>query len=177
VHRRIQRIQFGEDLVGGRGPDERLGVVVVFGDVAVDRGLEVESSHVLPALIRKAHEAKISGAASMKIWGSGTPRREFLHVDDCADALVYLMKVYSDESHVNVGSGTDVTIDELASMVMEVVGFDGKLTKDTTKPDGTPQKLMNCAKLAALGWRPSIGLKEGIASVYDWARPMLSTAA
>ncbi|MEM7505407.1 MAG: GDP-L-fucose synthase [Pseudomonadota bacterium] len=131
---------------------------------------DLKSSHVLPALIRKAHEAKRAGAGSMEIWGTGTPRREFLHVDDCADALVHLMRVYSDETHVNVGSGTDVTIEDLARMVMRAVGFEGDLTTDETKPDGTPRKLMSADRLRALGWAPSIPLERGIAEVYDWAQ-------
>jgi GDP-L-fucose synthase len=125
-----------------------------------------ENSHVIPALIRKADAAKRDGAASMEIWGTGTPRREFLHSDDCADALVHLMKVYSGHDHVNVGSGTDVTIEELARTVMDVVGFDGVLTKDETKPDGTPRKLMSADRLRALGWTPSLGLREGLADAY-----------
>ena len=113
----------------------------------------------MPALMRKAHEAKRRGRQSMTIWGTGTPRREFLHVDDCADALVFLLKNYSGDSHVNVGSGDDVTIDELARLVMQAVGFDGALVHDTSKPDGTPRKLMSNAKLAAMGWAASIALR------------------
>ncbi|MCL5778826.1 GDP-L-fucose synthase [Limibaculum sp. FT325] len=128
---------------------------------------DLAASHVVPALIRKAHEAKIAGAASMEIWGTGTPRREFLHVDDCADALVHLMRHYSDEIHVNVGSGEDIAIADLARLVMRVVGFKGDLTHDLSKPDGTPRKLASGERLAALGWRPSIGLGEGLASAYD----------
>jgi GDP-L-fucose synthase len=127
-----------------------------------------ETSHVVPALIRKAHDAKTNGDASITIWGSGTPRREFLHVDDCADALVLLMKAYSDEGHINVGSGTDLTIESLAREIMRVVGFAGELRKDTTKPDGTPRKLMDAGRLGALGWRPSIGLEAGLAETYAW---------
>jgi len=129
---------------------------------------DLEKSHVIPALIRKAHEAKEAGRDSMEIWGSGTPRREFLHVDDCADALVFLMTRYSGDTHVNVGSGTDVTIEELARTVMKVVGFDGDLIKDTTKPDGTPRKLMSADRIRALGWTPSIGLEEGLKDAYAW---------
>jgi GDP-L-fucose synthase len=130
---------------------------------------DLNSSHVIPALIRKAHEARLSGAKSMEIWGTGSPRREFLHVDDCADALVHLMKVYSGESHVNVGSGDDVTIEELARTVMAAVGFDGELTRDLSKPDGTPRKLMAADRLRSLGWHPSITLDSGIAATYrDW---------
>jgi len=126
------------------------------------------SSHVLPALIRKAHEAKLAGAPSITIWGTGTPRREFLHVDDCADACVHLMKVYSDAEHVNVGSGEDIAILDLARLVCAVIGFEGAIELDTGKPDGTPRKLMAAGRIRALGWSPRIGLEEGIAATYDW---------
>ena len=129
---------------------------------------DLNSSHVLPALIRKAHEAKLSGADGITIWGSGTPRREFLHADDCADACVHLMKTYSDAQHVNVGSGDDVTILELAQLVCEVVGLQGGITTDTSKPDGTPRKLMSADKLRGMGWAPTIGLRDGIAGAYGW---------
>ncbi len=127
---------------------------------------DLANSHVLPALIRKAHEAKLSGAASIEIWGTGTPRREFLHVDDLADGCVFLLKTYSDEGHVNIGSGTDLPIIELAQMVCNVVGFTGSITRDESKPDGTPRKLMSGEKIAAMGWQPQIGLEEGIADAY-----------
>ena len=127
---------------------------------------DLAGSHVLPALIRKAHEAKTAGAASMEIWGTGTPRREFLHVDDLADGAVFLMQNYSGESHVNLGSGSDLPIAELAELVCEVVGFSGTITRDTSKPDGTPRKLMSGAMLAELGWAPRTGLREGIADAY-----------
>jgi GDP-L-fucose synthase len=123
---------------------------------------------VLPALIRKAHEAKTTGADSFTIWGSGSPRREFLHADDCADAVVHLMKTYSDAEHVNVGSGDDITIYDLAQLVAGVVGFKGHIERDLTKPDGTPRKLMSDAKLRAQGWRPTISLTDGIADSYRW---------
>jgi GDP-L-fucose synthase len=129
---------------------------------------DLTSSHVIPALMRKAHEAKQSGADSMTIWGSGTPRREFLHVDDCAHALVFLLKTYSDHQHVNVGSGTDVTIDELAGLVMQAVGFEGALEHDISKPDGTPRKLMSNDRLAAMGWAPQIPLPRGLSDTYRW---------
>jgi GDP-L-fucose synthase len=129
---------------------------------------DLTSSHVIPALMRKAHEAKLAGAESMTIWGSGTPRREFLHVDDCASALIFLLKNYSGDQHVNVGSGTDVTIDELARLVMEAVGFSGTLEHDTSKPDGTPRKLMSNDKLAAMGWSPKIALQDGLRTTYQW---------
>ncbi len=129
---------------------------------------DLTSSHVLPALIRKAHEAKTTGAASITVWGTGTPRREFLNADDCADACVFLMKTYSDFEHVNVGSGEDVTILELTQLVCEVVGFSGDIVTDPSKPDGTPRKLMSADKLRALGWAPSIGLRDGVERAYQW---------
>lgn len=128
----------------------------------------LETSHVIPALLRKAHEAKLSAAPSMTIWGTGTPMREFLHADDCADALVHLLKVYSGDEHVNVGSGEDMTIEALARLVMGVVGFEGDLEKDLSKPDGTPRKLMKADKLRALGWAPKIGMREGLEDAYRW---------
>jgi GDP-L-fucose synthase len=124
------------------------------------------NSHVLPALIRKAHEAKLAGAASITLWGTGAPRREFLHVDDCADALVRLMTGYSDAAPVNVGSGEDLPIAELARLVCEVVGFDGALAFDPSNPDGTPRKLLDISRLQALGWRPQIGLRAGVVDAY-----------
>lgn len=128
----------------------------------------LQSSHVIPALLRKAHEAKTTGAAAMEIWGTGTPMREFLHADDCADALVHLLKTYSGDEHVNVGSGEDMTIEALARMIMEVVGFKGELKKDLSKPDGTPRKLMQADRLRSLGWAPKIGMRDGLADAYDW---------
>jgi GDP-L-fucose synthase len=127
---------------------------------------DLETGHVLPALIRKAHEAKASGSGRLVVWGSGRPRREFLHVDDCADALVLLVQRYSDAEAVNVGCGEDLTIAELARLVAEVVGFDGEIVFDPGKPDGTPRKLLAVSKLAALGWRPQIALRRGIADAY-----------
>ena len=126
-----------------------------------------ENSHVIPGLIRRAHEAKIGGAKSLSVWGSGTPRREFLNSDDCADALVHVMKNYSDAETINIGSGTDMTIAELAQTICEVVGFEGKLVFDTPKPDGTPRKLMSGAKLQAMNWTPKISLKDGLAAAYE----------
>jgi GDP-L-fucose synthase len=127
---------------------------------------DLKSSHVLPALIRKAHDAKTSGAASMEIWGTGTPRREFLHVDDLADACVFLMKGYSGDEHVNAGSGEDIAIIDLVHLVSEVVGFEGEIIRDTSKPDGTPRKLMSSDKLRQMGWQPRIALRGGIEDVY-----------
>ena len=127
---------------------------------------DLDTSHVLPALIRKAHEAKVSGAESFTIWGTGSPRREFLHAADCAAACVHLMKVYSDADHVNVGSGEDIAIYDLAKLVAEVVGFTGEIMRDTSKPDGTPRKLMSADRLRALGWSPTITLRDGVEKVY-----------
>ncbi len=127
---------------------------------------DLKTSHVLPALIRKAHEAKEAGETGMEIWGTGAPMREFLHADDCADGLVFLMKHYSEAEHMNLGSGTDIRIDDLARMVMDVVGLKGDLRKDTSRPDGTPKKLMDNSRIAALGWTAKITLRDGIESVY-----------
>jgi GDP-L-fucose synthase len=127
---------------------------------------DLSTSHVLPALMRKAHEAKLSRSETMTVWGTGSPRREFLHVDDCADALVHLIKVYSGEDPINIGCGTDLSIAELAHLVAEVVGFTGGISFDTSKPDGTPRKLTSVAKLNALGWHPRIPLREGIEHAY-----------
>lgn len=129
---------------------------------------DLTSSHVLPALIRKAHEAKAAGAHDLTIWGSGTPLREFLHVDDLADALVFLATRYSGEDIVNVGSGIEITIGDLAQMVARIVGFKGPVVTDPRKPDGTPRKLLDTGRLEQLGWRASIGLEQGITSAYDW---------
>src|SRR3984957_17613319 len=129
---------------------------------------DLKSGHVLPALIRKAHEAKSQGLRELSIWGSGTPRREFLHVDDCADALVHLLKVYSGYEHVNVGSGEDLTIRDLSELIARVVGYSGRIVTDLSKPDGTPRKLMSGARLAALGWKPRKALEEGVRETYEW---------
>jgi GDP-L-fucose synthase len=136
---------------------------------------DLNSSHVIPALIRKAHHAKLERRSEFVIWGSGTPRREFLHVDDAADALVRLMTHYSSESHVNVGFGSDVSILELAELIAHVVGFSGKVVTDPSKPDGTPQKLLDSRKLTSLGWRPHIELAEGLASTYTWFENALAS--
>jgi GDP-L-fucose synthase len=129
---------------------------------------DLNTSHVIPALIRKAHEAKLRGVKELVIWGTGTPRREFLHADDCADACVHLMVVYSADSHINPGSGKDLTILELAKLICEVVGFTGNITCDLSKPDGTPRKLMSAKKIGALGWSPMISLRDGLAKTYKW---------
>lgn len=127
---------------------------------------DLESSHVLPALIRKAHEAKLAGTDRMAVWGSGTPRREFMHVDDLADALVFLLKHYSEATHINVGTSEDVTIREAAETVAQVVGFKGELAFDPSQPDGTPRKLMDSSRMQALGWKSRISLREGISDAY-----------
>ena len=124
------------------------------------------NSHVIPALLRKAHEAKLAGDAELTVWGSGSPYREFLHVDDLADAVVFLAKEYSQDEHINVGSGSEVTIRDLAELVARVVGFAGRLVWDASKPDGTPRKLMDSGRLAALGWTAQIGLEEGLRRTY-----------
>jgi len=126
------------------------------------------TSHVLPALIRRTREAKARGDDKLVIWGSGASRREFLHVDDCADACVHLMKSYSEDSHINVGYGDDVTILELVELVCEIVGYKGEIVRDTTKPEGTPRKLMSSDRLFATGWRPTIALSDGVAATYAW---------
>jgi GDP-L-fucose synthase len=128
----------------------------------------LKSSHVLPALLRKVHEAKEAGAAEVEVWGTGKPRREFLHVDDLADACFFLMQNYDGDGWVNVGWGRDETIGELADTIRRVVGFSGDLRFDTSKPDGTPRKLLDTTRLTALGWSPKIGLEAGIRSTYEW---------
>ena len=129
---------------------------------------DLQTSHVLPALIRKVHEAKRDRAKEVAVWGSGTPSREFLHVDDLADACFFLLENYNSPEIVNIGCGEDVSIRELAETVCEVIGFEGSLAFDTSKPDGTPRKLMHVGRLLALGWKPRIGLKDGIRDAYDW---------
>ena len=129
---------------------------------------DLDSSHVVPALMRKAHEVKRAGGKTMEVWGSGKPMREFLHVDDAADALVWLLKNYSGDSHVNVGSGEDVTIAELARTIVSIVGAGAEITFDPTKPDGTPRKLMDVSRLLATGWRPRYSLRSGLERTYAW---------
>ncbi len=126
------------------------------------------ASHVLPALMRRISEAAREGRSSVDIWGSGSPRREFLHVDDLADAAVFLMRNWSSEQHINIGSGSDVTIADLARLIARIVGFEGDFVFDHTKPDGTPRKLLDVTKLTALGWRPRIDLEPGIRQAYQW---------
>ena len=129
---------------------------------------DLQSSHVVPALIRKIDAAKRAGAETVEIWGSGRPRREFLHVDDLADALVHLLKHYSGESHVNVGTGSDVTIAELAETISRIVGWQGRFVYDASKPDGTPRKLLDVSLLASLGWHAQTGLETGLRDAYGW---------
>ena len=129
---------------------------------------DLESSHVLPALLRKADDAKRSGAAAITVWGTGTPRREFLHVDDLADAVVFLTENYSHEEHINIGTGEDVSIRDLARLVCDVVGFRGEIEFDASKPDGTPLKCSNISRLRGLGWSPTIDLRTGLERTYSW---------
>jgi|EndMetStandDraft_5_1072996.scaffolds.fasta_scaffold34764_1 GDP-L-fucose synthase len=152
------RRQYGCDFVSGM-PTNLYGP----GD-----NFEPETSHVLPALIRRFFEARQQRFQEVAIWGTGAPRREFLHADDCADALVHIMKVYSDNEHINIGSGEDLPIIDLARLVAQVVGFEGIITNDPSRPDGTPRKLMNSEKLKKLGWEPKIGLADGIGSTFEW---------
>ena len=152
------RKQYGDDFISAM-PTNLYGP----GD-----NYHLENSHVIPAIIRKAHMAKEAGDESMEIWGTGTVRREFMHADDCADGIVYIMKHFSQHEHVNIGAGDDVTIEELARTVMNVVGFEGDLIKDTSKPDGTPRKLMDNTILKTLGWSPRHTLETGLTDAYGW---------
>jgi GDP-L-fucose synthase len=129
---------------------------------------DLETSHALPALLRKAHAAKISGAGEMIVWGTGTPRREFLHVEDLAEAVLFLLENYNSTEIINVGCGEDISIRELAELVSEVVGFRGELKWDRSKPDGTPRKLLDISKIRELGWHPKISLRDGVARFYEW---------
>ena len=129
---------------------------------------DLESSHVLPALLRKAHDAKRAGATAITVWGTGTPRREFLHVDDLADAVVFLTENYSQEGHINIGTGEDLSIRDLARLVCDIVGFRGEIEFDASKPDGTPLKCSDVSRLRALGWSPTIDLRTGLESTYRW---------
>ena len=129
---------------------------------------DLNSSHVIPALMRKAHSAKVNGESGIEIWGTGKPLREFLHVDDLADAAVFVLRTYEDYEHINIGSGEDLPISEVARLVMDVVGLTGELRHDLAKPDGTPRKLMSADKLRARGWQPTIPLREGLSQTYQW---------
>jgi len=161
------RRQYGCDFISAM-PTNLYGI----GD-----NFDLESSHVLPALLAKFHAAKVNGDAEAVLWGSGEPRREFLYVDDCADALVHLMKTYSDETHVNVGTGEDVTIAALARTIAEIVGFEGRITRDLSKPDGTPRKLLDISRIESLGWSPKTRLDDGIRQVYAWYVENVAAAA
>jgi GDP-L-fucose synthase len=129
---------------------------------------ELETSHVLAALLRKTHEAKMRKTHELVVWGSGKPRREFLHVDDLASACLFLLEKYDSPEIINVGCGEEISIRELAELICDVIGFDGELAWDTTKPDGTPRKLLDVTRLHNLGWQATIPLREGIAQTYDW---------
>lgn len=155
---RAYRRQYGSDFISAM-PTNLYGP----GDNFHER-----ESHVVPALIRKIHEARQANAQSVEIWGTGSPRREFLHVDDCADALVHLMQHYSAEEHVNVGTGQDVTIRELAEMIARIGDYSGTFTYDDSKPDGTPRKLLDVTRLKQLGWEPQITLEAGLRNTYQW---------
>ncbi len=152
------RLQHGRDFISAQ-PNNLYGPRDNF---------DLQGSHVIPALIRKAHEAKLSHASGFELWGSGKPKREFLHVDDLADALVHILKHYSGPIPLNIGTGEEVTIAELARTIAGVVGFTGSLNFDATKPDGSPRKLLNDARMKKLGWRASISLKDGLAETYRW---------
>jgi len=154
---KMQRRQYGTDVVSLM-PTNLYGP----GD-----NYDLETSHVLPALIRKIHEAKVDNSPTVEIWGSGRPRREFLHVDDLADATLHVTRHYSGEEHLNVGTGEDISIRELAELIGRVVGWDGDLVLDASMPDGTPRKLLDISRLRALGWQPSIGLADGITQTYE----------
>jgi len=138
---------------------------------------DLQASHVVPALLVKAHAAKASAGAEIIVWGSGTPRRELMYVDDLADALVFLLKHYSDEPHVNIGTGSDITIRELAETVAQIVGVPGKLRFDPSKPDGTPRKLLDITKMTKLGWASSTSLREGLKKTYHWFLEQQTPAA
>lgn len=141
----------------------------------INDNFDLETSHVLPALISKFHEAKMNDHRQVTLWGTGTPRREFLYVDDLADACVYLMNHYSDELHVNIGTGEDIEIRELAHLIKQIVGYSGELVNDLSKPDGTPRKLLDVSLLRGIGWNPSMGLRQGISKVYAWYLTQLAT--
>lgn len=164
---RAYRRQFGCDYISAM-PTNLYGPLDNF---------DLETGHVASALIVKAHRAKQSGAPEMVVWGSGKPRRELMYVDDLADALVHLMKVYSDEPHVNVGTGEDVTIDVLAHMICDVVGYPGALRYDRSKPDGTPRKLLDVGRLRSLGWTAKTQLRDGLARTYDFYLKQLAGSA
>lgn len=134
----------------------------------INDNFDLETSHVMPALIRKFHNAKTNNLEEVVMWGTGTPRREFMYVDDLADACIYLLNNYSDEIHVNLGTGEDIEIRELAQIIKDVVGYQGKIVNDITKPDGTPRKLLDVSRLNSVGFKHKVGLKDGIKNVYEW---------
>jgi len=156
------RQQYGDDFIS----------VMPTNLYGINDNFDLESSHVLPALLRKFHEAKEQGSKSVTVWGSGKPRREFLSVDDMADACYFLMKSYSDREIVNIGTGSDVTIAELSAMMAEVTGFKGEIVYDASKPDGTPVKRLDVSKLTGLGWQAKISLRHGIGQTYKWYRQL-----
>lgn len=155
---KFYRRQYGSDFIS----------VMPTNLYGINDNFNLETSHVLPALIRKFHEAKVNGDEEIVMWGTGKPKREFLYVDDLADACVHLMNNYSDEMHVNIGSGEDLEIIELANIVKKVVGYEGKIVHDLSKPDGTPRKLLDVGLLESTGWKYGVGLEDGIGRVYDW---------
>ncbi|MEZ5670769.1 MAG: GDP-L-fucose synthase [Alphaproteobacteria bacterium] len=155
---RSLRVQYGFDAISVM-PSNLYGP----GD-----NFDLENAHVLPALMHRFHNARQAGDAEVTVWGSGKPRREFLHVDDLADALLFLMHEYDDEAIVNVGAGDDIAIGDLAQLIKDTVGFEGRLTLDASKPDGMPRKLLDSTKINGLGWRPRIPLDEGVAGTYRW---------
>lgn len=155
---KFYRRQYGADFISAM-PTNLYGI---------NDNFDLETSHVMPALIRKFHEAKINGDKEVIMWGTGTPKREFLYVDDLADGLIHLMNNYSDEIHLNIGTGEDVEIRELAQIIKEVVQYQGEIVNDTTKPDGTPRKLMSVDRLHNTGWKHKVELREGIEKVYKW---------
>lgn len=138
---------------------------------------DLETSHVFPALIRKFHEAKLAGTPSITLWGTGIAKREFLHADDAADAMVFLMKNYDGRQFVNIGTGKDISIRELAELMKDIIGYEGNLEWDATKPDGTPRKLLDVSRLHELGWQHAIGLREGIMQTYNWYRQQIGQEA
>jgi GDP-L-fucose synthase len=155
---KFYRRQYGVDFISAM-PTNLYGI---------NDNFDLNTSHVLPALIRKIHEAKIYNQKEVIMWGTGKPKREFLYVDDLADACLYLMEHYSDELHVNVGTGEDIEIRELTYLIKDIIGYEGSIVNDLSKPDGTPRKLLDVSKLHQLGWKHQVNLKEGIRNVYEW---------
>jgi GDP-L-fucose synthase len=155
---KFYRRQYGADFISAM-PTNLYGI---------NDNFDLETSHVMPALIRKFHEAKLNRDKEVVMWGTGTPKREFLYVDDLADGLIHLMNNYSDEIHLNMGTGEDIEIRELGEIIKKVVGYEGEIVNDTTKPDGTPRKLLDVTRLHNLGWKHKVELEEGIRTVYEW---------